>query len=530
MNAFLPSSSTDDERLIRLHLAGDAAAFRQIVERHQGLVCALAYSACGDVARSEDIAQEVFIAAWKQLPQLREPAKLRGWLCGITRNLGHNALRRAERTPTARAAELPADLSAEAPDPREHAMGADEAGLIWGALGGLPESYREPMVLFYREGQSVAMVATALDVSEETVRQRLARGRAMLTERVAKLVERTLERSAPTPAFAGAVMLALPGPLAPAVIEALGGEAGSKTLAAAGAAGSVAAKGGLVFKFLSVVAFLPALLQGVEDYIRFNDRNAGQKDAVARREAAKAYLMMHAGIGLFVIGFLTVPNLASPSFSPFLIPISALCGVVGIWVSVRAKCRMKRMQGQLPSAGVVRHGIEQRSAASLLGLPLYHVRLGTRPPRHAPTVKGWIAISDGRALGGLFAFGPIAVAPFSMGLVGVGIGSVSIVSLGGLAALGIVAAGWWSAGLVAVGGFAAQALWAAAPQFTSGASAWAVHAGDEAARAFFHAHWFYRFTSASAWVLMWAGLLGWVMPVVLASWKLWRTRESVVRN
>lgn len=530
MNAFLPSSSTDDERLIQLHLAGDATAFRQIVERHQGLVCALAYSACGDISRSEDLAQEVFIAAWKQLPQLREPAKLRAWLCGITRNLGHNALRRAERTPTARADELPANLTVEAADPREQATGADEAVLMWSALGGLPDTYREPMVLFYREGRSIAMVAAALDISEETVRQRLARGRTMLTERMAKLVERTLERSAPTPAFAGAVILALPGPLAPAMIEALGGGAGSKTLAAAGAAGSVAAKGGLVFKFLSVVALLPALLQGVEDYIRFNDRNAGQKDAVARREAAKSYLMMHAGIGLFVIGFLVVPNLTARFFKSFVIPTSAFCGVAGIWVSVRANCRMKRMQGALPSDGVVRRGFEQRSSASLLGLPLYHVRLGTRPPRRAPAVKAWIAISDGWAMGGLFAFGPIAVAPFSVGLVGVGVVSVSVAALGVMAALGVVAAGWWSAGLAAAGGFAAKAVWATAPQFTSGASVWAVHAGDAAAQAFFHMHWFYRFTSASAWVLMWAGLLGWVMPVVLTAWQLWRTRAKAARN
>ena len=71
MNAFLNSSVSDDSRLVERHLAGDGSAFREIVERHQGMVCALAYSACGDVARSEDVAQEVFVAAWRQLPALR---------------------------------------------------------------------------------------------------------------------------------------------------------------------------------------------------------------------------------------------------------------------------------------------------------------------------------------------------------------------------------------------------------------------------------------------------------------------------
>src|SRR5262249_9468624 len=57
----------------------------------------LAYSACGNLAGSEDLAQETFIAAWQKLGELREPARLRGWLCGIVRNLAANAIRREQR-------------------------------------------------------------------------------------------------------------------------------------------------------------------------------------------------------------------------------------------------------------------------------------------------------------------------------------------------------------------------------------------------------------------------------------------------
>ena len=64
------SPSLSDRRLVELHLAGDRTAFRQIVERYQAMVCALGLSACGDVGRSEDLAQEVFLAAWKELPGL----------------------------------------------------------------------------------------------------------------------------------------------------------------------------------------------------------------------------------------------------------------------------------------------------------------------------------------------------------------------------------------------------------------------------------------------------------------------------
>jgi len=85
------------EQLITRHLTGDASAFREIVERHQAMVGAVAFSACGDVTRSEDVAQETFVAAWKQMPQLRERSKFRAWLGGIARNLGNNHRRQAAR-------------------------------------------------------------------------------------------------------------------------------------------------------------------------------------------------------------------------------------------------------------------------------------------------------------------------------------------------------------------------------------------------------------------------------------------------
>ena len=526
MNTLLDYTTLTNRQLVELHLDGDREAFRQIVERHQAMVCALGLSACGDIARSEDIAQEVFVTAWKQLPELREPEKLRGWLAGIARNLVNNSFRRAARTPTARAEPLPLETPADEAGPREEAIRADESALMWGALESMPETYREPMILFYREQRSVTAVAEALEISEEAARQRLARGRALLSERMAKLVEETLERSAPTPAFASMVVLALPvGPLA---VEATlgGGGAAGKSLAAAGAFGSAAAKGGAVLKFLSALAFLPALMQGVEDFIRFNDRNAVQVDAGARRRAAWAYFKMNAGIGLFFLGFLVVPSLSSRPNTPWVFGLVGLCAVTGIWTAVRAKCRMNLLQGQPPEGEVKHRGFERRSAGEFLGLPFYHVRLGTRPTRRAPAVKGWIAISDGGAVGGLFAFGPVALVPISMGIVGVGVISVSVAALGLVGALGIVAAGWWSAGLAAAGGFAAKAVFGFAPMFTSGASAYAAHAGDAAAKAFFQTNWFYRFTSVSTWALLWAGLLGWVMPVVLTGWQLWRTRRT----
>src|ERR1039458_2557442 len=94
----------NDAELVADSLNGSRDAFRRIVERYQTLICSLAYSATGNVSRSEDMAQETFIAAWKQLRALREPAKLRAWLCGIARHRIQESLQRDGREPARKSA------------------------------------------------------------------------------------------------------------------------------------------------------------------------------------------------------------------------------------------------------------------------------------------------------------------------------------------------------------------------------------------------------------------------------------------
>src|SRR5262245_34431826 len=179
----VPLTAMSDDQLWQRSREGDREAFGQIVERYQSLICSLAYSACGDLTWSEDLGQETFLAAWQELGELREPAKLRTWLCGIVRNLAANALRRDKRRGGAAqplsAVPEPAESDA---DPAAYAVTQEEAALLWRSLVRLPDAQREPMVLFYRQGQSVAEVAQSLELSEDAVKQRLSRGRAMLRE------------------------------------------------------------------------------------------------------------------------------------------------------------------------------------------------------------------------------------------------------------------------------------------------------------------------------------------------------------
>ena len=135
-----------DAELVALCRDGDRDAFGKIVHRYQSLVCALAYAACGDIARSEDLAQETFLAAWRQLKSLREPARLRNWLCGIARHLTQNSVRAESRDPlgSAMTVEDEGTLTAAGEDaPSDQAMSKEEQDILWRVLETLPRTYRD---------------------------------------------------------------------------------------------------------------------------------------------------------------------------------------------------------------------------------------------------------------------------------------------------------------------------------------------------------------------------------------------------
>jgi RNA polymerase sigma factor (sigma-70 family) len=204
-----PSSidETTDATLVIEALAGNAGAFGRLVERHQLLVCSLVLGACGDLHRSEDIAQEAFVAAWRQLGDLREPEKFKAWVCGIARNAVNSSMRQDGRMQTAQMEE---ECREETPvdnkTPALQVIESEERAILLRHLQEMPTLYREPMVLFYRQNESVASVAEVLGISEDAVKQRLSRGRAMLAERVEHSLGSVLRTTVPTTAFTLAVM------------------------------------------------------------------------------------------------------------------------------------------------------------------------------------------------------------------------------------------------------------------------------------------------------------------------------------
>jgi RNA polymerase sigma factor (sigma-70 family) len=206
------TSKTNDAQLVADSLGGNRDAFREIVERYQTLISSLAYCSTGNLSKSEDLAQETFVAAWKKLPELREPAKLRSWLCGIMRFLISKEFRRQSHEPVHNAVLIDEahDTPAMEALPFEQAISREEEAILWRSLERLPEEYREPLVLFYRERQSIARVSEQLELSEDAVKQRLSRGRKLLQEEVHAFVESTLARTKPDSAFSSGVLAALP--------------------------------------------------------------------------------------------------------------------------------------------------------------------------------------------------------------------------------------------------------------------------------------------------------------------------------
>jgi RNA polymerase sigma factor (sigma-70 family) len=537
----LAAETLDDARLVELGLKGDRHAFGQLVARYQSPVCALAYSACGDISHSEDLAQEAFIIAWRKLGELKEPAKFKSWLYGIARNLVNNAFRQQIRNPLAAAEPLDESLptAATLSNPVGQAISKEEEGILWRSLEQIPEAYREPLILFYREHQSIEQVADFMDLSEEAVRQRLSRGRKLLQEQVLAFVEGALARTNPGQAFTLGVLAGLPITLA--------ASAKAATVAAAAKGGATATGTGFASLVLGILSG-PALgfLFG------FFGWREGLKNARTPRERAS---IKRFGIIILVGGslFFLACSLVGGSFTPRLWTHHPALALALIWAVGLAWAifvfgftwRHNRMMRQLREEARQRHpelfrdelppqALEYRSRATLFGLPLVHWRsFGKvrKPGEKVQPAIGWIAFGE-QAYGILYASGGVAVGCISTGALSIGLLSFGGLSIGLLAfggfAFGAVALGGGAIGLVASGGMAlgwhaALGGMVAAHELACGGAALGNHVNDPVAREFFLRHRWLDFTQAGPRNLFWVLCFG-LMSVQMMIGIWWRRK------
>ncbi len=203
--------SMTDSQLCEASAKRQKGAFVELVRRYHQAVCAVTYAATGRREVSEDLAQETFLAAWKGIGRVEEPKRVGRWLTTIARNLGRRFHRRPPAEPL-----LEGSLAAQDATLEDAIVDHERQAHVWRLLDGLPESYREAMVLYYREGESASRVAEVLDISTAAAQQRLSRGRKLLRDRVERELARELVRTRPSVAFTRRVAAALP--ILPAVV------------------------------------------------------------------------------------------------------------------------------------------------------------------------------------------------------------------------------------------------------------------------------------------------------------------------
>jgi RNA polymerase sigma-70 factor (ECF subfamily) len=152
--------------------SGDATAFAELYRSHARMVHGLLVAR---VPRPEvdDLVQEVFLAAWRRIATLREAAAFSGWLATIAK---HQAIDHLRQRP-AETIELPESV----PDGRG---GGDRAHAILEVIRGLPEAYRDTLVLRLVEGMTGPEIASRTGLTEGSVRVNLHRGLKLLRARL----------------------------------------------------------------------------------------------------------------------------------------------------------------------------------------------------------------------------------------------------------------------------------------------------------------------------------------------------------
>lgn len=495
---------TSDADLVAESLKGNRDAFGQIVAKYQVLLCSLAYSGTGDFNRSEDLAQETFVAAWKQLGSLREPQKLRFWLCQITRHLTIDTLKKQRREPSHRAVALEEITPPYAADPcpLDGTMSKEEQEILWRVIERIPEIYREPLILFYRENESIAAVAQSLELSEEAVKQRLSRGRKLVQAEAMAFVEGALKRTRPGAVFTVGVLAAVAG-LSPSAKAAAAGAVATKS----GAAAKTATLGG-VFSFLFGQL---TLFSGHYVGYRIGMESARSEDERRRRQAV---FRRNSLVSLALFIPLAALYWRQLRFD-LLMALVIIYSLVSLVSDLAAAAGNRRIAP--PGAGDARQPAwEYRSGVSFLALPLVHIRIGEGASFEP--VKAWVAIGC-HAYGGLFALGKQAVAPLSLGFRALGLFPIGMVALG-LFPIGVVGLGGWSYGGLAIGWQAMGACalgWNAAWGDFSWAHTFPLRHGDFAER-FMESHWFFRRALALNRSWMWWNCL-WMIPS-LVWWRL----------
>src|SRR6185369_7225869 len=196
---------TDAEVVARV-LGGELQIFEVLMRRYNQRLFRAARSILKTDAEAEDVGQDAYVRAYQHLNQFEGRASFATWLTRIAVNEALARKRKAQQFVQMESRDIAGDaamnaFTSTAPNPEEEAMTRSVTALLEIAVDSLPEAYRSVFMLREIEGLNTGEAAQCLGLSEEAVKVRLHRGRAMLREEIYK---RTGQTQASAFQFAGA--------------------------------------------------------------------------------------------------------------------------------------------------------------------------------------------------------------------------------------------------------------------------------------------------------------------------------------
>ena len=178
-----------DRALVEAAAGGDRDAFDELVRRHESAILGLCRALTGGRADAEDLAQEVFVRAWKSLRTFRGDSTFRTWLHRVAINVA--------RTHHANRGKIMRLFRPVSPHDREPADAAEpidsrlaRRDIVERALATLPRDLREAVALRDLQGLDYKDIAAALQVPIGTIESRIFRARQRLRPLLAPLVNR----------------------------------------------------------------------------------------------------------------------------------------------------------------------------------------------------------------------------------------------------------------------------------------------------------------------------------------------------
>jgi RNA polymerase sigma-70 factor (ECF subfamily) len=166
-----------DRELLTAHLAGDARAFPELVERQRGRLWTIARGALDSPEDAAEAVQDALVRAHQGAARFRGESAVATWLVRILLNVcmdrqRHNRVRPVTPMPMERLDELPG--------PRDPIGEVETRMDVWAAMDELPAEQRLPIIMVEMDGYSVGEAAQMLGVPIGTIKSRCSRGRARL--------------------------------------------------------------------------------------------------------------------------------------------------------------------------------------------------------------------------------------------------------------------------------------------------------------------------------------------------------------